>query len=374
MSKDKNILQVLVTSDKTNVLDKGEKMSALRPGQIGVFDHSTHLSIDGTEKSRDIYLAVGVDTNGDGTSDSFATSSGQKIKVSNINSYAFQPYKAGKPMVLELKDFVANCNTDYHLKIQFTNQAMYRLQGFVPFTVTYSVRTAPCDECSDDCPSGVYTDLAKSLIEAINKDNKGLVKAEAFNTTTDAVVTDIDAFVNTNKAVNTDGDPTTDILLGIRLTSIPLPKNKSFGINTRYHNPRFTVLEGSIQGGFEANGKLTVKSNPEVEEGNGYDIKQREYESGCWDNKIGSYRVYAVNGMPKQELDYLASETKKYGVISLDYIQRTSNHGDMQKSDLSTQIAIPNSDTKIRDDLFTILNNIVEPLGFGAMDATGGIK
>jgi len=109
-------------------------------------------------------------------------------------------------------------------------------------------------------------ELAKRLINAINSDNRGLVKAYAVNTATNLLITNIDDFIATNSAVNTDNDPTNDVCLKIRLHSIPLKVHQYCSINAKYYKLRLTKMIVSFTEGFELGLLKNFKQEMRVQE------------------------------------------------------------------------------------------------------------
>ena len=129
MARDNDVFQVLVTKGNKAVLGKGKKVEELLDGQIGVFDADTNLSIDGTSPIKKFFVAVGVDKDGDGVIDSLNQSAGELIQTKNIGAYSYRPHTPGKPMVVEVSNFKAKCDTEYAIKLDFRNQRIYRFSS-----------------------------------------------------------------------------------------------------------------------------------------------------------------------------------------------------------------------------------------------------
>ena len=364
MARDNDVFQVLVTKGNNAVLGKGKKVEELLDGQIGVFDADTNLSIDGTSPIKKFFVAVGVDKDGDGVIDSLNQSAGELIQTKNIGAYSYRPHTPGKPMIVEVTNFKAKCDTEYVIKLNFRNQRIYRLQGFNQFVHTYSIKSACCDGCETGCDSGDCNELVKLFVQAINTDQYGLVKAEAINPTTGTVVTDIDAFIAANATVNSDDDSTNDVCLKLRLTTVPLKIKQFCSINAHYFNPRETTITVSLIDGFSCNGKVTVTQDAVHEEGNGYDIKQREYKAGGWNGRPGPYRVSETTLLPSEGFLYFADQNVKYDRIALEYQNEATGGWLDYKNDLATEIAVPATDTVTRDSLLGVIDKIVNPLGF----------
>ena len=372
MSRNNDVFQVLVTKGNQAVLAAGNEVTDLLPGQAGVFSFESNLSIDGTVPTRNFYVAVGLDEDGDGVTDNIRKSAGSHIQTRNIAFYSYRPFEAGRPMILEFKDFKTKCGEQYGIAIEFRNQQIYRTQGYVQFKVNYVVEGICCDGCSTGCESGDDNLVAKKLVDAINSDPRGFVKAEMFNTTTDAVVTDYDAFVTANLTVNTDSDPNNDVKLGVRITSIPQKINKYMGIDTKYFHMRETFLVPSKLIDFECNGEFSVKQTAKVTQGLGYDIQYLEYLAGGWNGNPGPYRTYKVNGLAKP-ITYVAETNTQYGILALTYDQFSIGGWLEYLNNEATVIAIPQTDSVTRASLIGVIDKLAKLSNFDELadDAAG---
>ena len=372
MSRNNDVFQVLVTKGNQAVLAAGNEVTDLLPGQAGVFSFESNLSIDGTVPTRNFYVAVGLDEDGDGVTDNIRKSAGSHIQTRNIAFYSYRPFEAGRPMILEFKDFKTSCGEQYGIAIEFRNQQIYRTQGYVQFKVNYVVEGICCDGCSTGCESGDDNLVAKKLVDAINNDPRGFVKAEMFNTTTDAVVTDYDAFVTANLAVNTDSDLTNDVKLGVRLTSVPQKINKYMGIDTKYFHMRETFLVPSKLIGFECNGEFSVKQTAKVTQGLGYDIQYLEFLAGGWNGNPGPYRTYKVNGLAKP-ITYVAETNTQYGILALTYDQFSIGGWLEYLNNEASIIAIPQADSVTRASLLGVIDKLAKLSNFDGLtdDAAG---
>ena len=130
-----------------------------------------------------------------------------------------------------------------------------------------------------DCPSGTPADLTTKLLQAFNSDAAGMFKAEAIEEPGGSVIADLATYIA--DPLNADALDT----LGIRITTVPLAIQQFCSINTMYYNPRQTVVIPSLIEGFNCTGKITITQTALDEEGNGYDIKQKEYHAGGWNGR-----------------------------------------------------------------------------------------
>lgn len=379
MSRNNDVFQVLVTTGNLAPLAAGSTIDALAPGQIGVFDEETKLSIDGTSLVRNFFVAVGIDRDGDTITDDISKSAGQLIQRTNMRFYSFRPHTAAQPMVAELVNYKADCDTDYAFKLEFRNQEIYRRQGYAQFSKTYAIRTSCCDNCAD-CPSGDANEITLLLLTEMNNDVHGLVTATAIarqpvttathGTSVDyaigdvMTVADVEALIAFNAG---ETDATLHVFSDIRMTTVPVAVNKFCDINLKYYAPRQTVIIPSLVEGFGCNGSVSITQEAAMEEGSGYDIRQKEYHAGAWNGRPGPYRASTATGLAQGGIEYFAEDKIKYDQFSLTYDQFSVAGWLEHLNNLATIIAIPSSDVLTSDGLVVILDNLLTPLGFDAL-------
>lgn len=378
-----DVCQVLVVDNSKAALAAGGNLSQLTEGQIGVFDAQTHLAIDGTSPVREFYAAVGVSSDGSGVVDDIHKSSGQVIQTEHIREYTFRPHTPAVPMVMEVTDYDVKCNTDYTLKIEFRNQEILRRQGMNQFSRPYSVKTGCCTDCGTSCEPGNVNELTQKLVAAINFDVDDLVLAEPIATEAITIVdqgtsadyavgdvisdADLQVLVDFNEA---QADETTKVKTGLRLTSRPLKVQNFAAINVAYYHPRGTELIVSMVEGFDCTGTLTVVEEGAFEEGNGYDVQQREYMAGGWNGRPGPYRVHSNTGLAKNGIEYFADRKAKYDIAYLCYGHYSQSGWGDYMNDLGTEFVFDTTDggpTTGRDSFLTVIDRIVAARGFDAL-------
>lgn len=384
MSTNNDVFNVLVTTGDQAVAAQGTDLDALAVGQIGVFNRDTNLAIDGTEQIKDFFIAVGLDTDADTVKDDIAVSAGQMIQRRNIKEYTFRPHTPAKPMIFTLTDYSAECETEYGIKLEFRNQDVYIRQGYVQFVKSYIYTTGCCDNCDSGCPSGDANEVTIGICDAVNADPLGLVIAEAIARQPLTIVThgtsadyaagevmtkaDVEALIVFNAA-----NPGSEVYTDLQFTTVPLKVKNYCNINLGYKYPRYTVVvpskvNGFDQGvsGFECTGTFTVTQEAVAEEGNGYDIKQKEYNAGGWEGNPGPYRVSQATGT-SFDITYQADAAVKYDQFMLAYDQFSVSGWQEHLNNLATIIAIPATDTTTRDAFAAIIDNLVAPHGFDAL-------
>ncbi len=372
MSRNNDVFHLLVTKGNQAILAKDKKITELLPGQLGVFDFQSNVSLDATSKSRNFYLAVGVGSGS--TLVDVQKSAGSHIQGQNIVFYSFRPYTPGRPMKSLLKDYTANCETEYGIKVEFRNSEIYRTQGYNQFTKTYSIKTSCCDGCEPTCPSGDANEITKQLLINIANDPAGLIKAKAVarqplvaatHGTSGAIAkgaevsaADLNAIMAFNAAQT---DTSTYVYTDLEFETIPQAVSDFGSVNLKYFNLRETVILVSKIEGFKCNGSVATTQDAVFEEGSGYDVKQMEYFTKGWTE--GPYRLSTVNGVA-DDRTYVTDATAKYDIFALTYDQFSIGGWQEFLHNQATVIAVPTADTVTRNGLATILDAITVAKGF----------
>ena len=372
MSRNNDVFHLLVTKGNQAVLAKDKKVTELLPGQIGVFNYDTNLSFDATVAAapRNFYLAVGIDA-GNGTTGDIMKSAGSHVQGKNIAFYSFRPYTPGRPMKVLLKDYVANCETEYGIKLELRNQEIYRTQGYNQFTKTYTMKTSCCDECEPTCPSGDANEITKQLYININNDTSGLVKANikprAGATLPAGVTVDAQgnltlAQVDTIMAANAaQTDPANFVYTDLEIETVPQTIQDFSAVSLNYMYPRQTVAILTKVGDFKCSGTVATTQTAVFEEGAGIDVKQLEYQAKGWTES--PYRVSTVNGVADNRI-YITDASAKYDVFALTYDQFSLGGWLEYFHNQASIIAIPTADATTRNGLAAILDKVAVAQSF----------
>lgn len=372
MSRNNDVFHLLVTKGNQAVLAKDKKVTELLPGQIGVFNYDTNLSFDATVAAapRNFYLAVGIDA-GNGTTGDIMKSAGSHVQGKNIAFYSFRPYTPGRPMKVLLKDYVANCETEYGIKLELRNQEIYRTQGYNQFTKTYTMKTSCCDGCEPTCPSGDANEITKQLYININNDTSGLVKANIkpragavlpSGVTVDAQGNLTLAQVDTIMAANAaQTDPAKYIYTDLEIETVPQTIQDFSAVSLNYMYPRQTVAILTKVGDFKCSGTVATTQTAVFEEGAGIDVKQLEYQAKGWTES--PYRVSTVNGVADNRI-YITDASAKYDVFALTYDQFSLGGWLEYFHNQASIIAIPTADATTRNGLAAILDKVAVAQSF----------
>ena len=375
MSRNNDVFHLLVTKGNQAVLAKDKKVTELLPGQIGIFNYDTNLSFDATVTAapKNFYLAVGIDA-GNGTTGDIMKSAGSHVQGKNIAFYSFRPYTPGRPMKVLLKDYVANCETEYGVKLELRNQEIYRTQGYNQFTKTYMMKTSCCDGCEPTCPSGDANEITKQLFINISNDPSGLVKANIkpragavlpSGVTVDAQGNLTLAQVDTIMAANAaQTNPANFVYTDLEIETVPQTIQDFCSVSLNYMYPRQTVAILTKVGDFKCSGTVATTQTAVFEEGAGIDVKQLEYKTKGWTE--GPYRVSTVNGVADNRI-FITDANAKYDVFALTYDQFSLGGWLEYFHNQASVIAIPTADTVTRDGVAAILDKVAVAQGFEAL-------
>lgn len=376
-SRNNDVFQVLVTSGNQALLTAGQAVDSLAVGQLGCFDANTNLSV--TTAVKDFYFAVGLDKDGDTVMDDIRTSAGQYIQRSRIAALSYKPHTAGRPHVMKVQDYLAQCDTDYAVKVEFRNSRIYSGQGFNQFTKTFAVRTGCCDDCATGCDSSDANALTILLVNEINNDANSLLIAQitarqavttathgtSVNYADNAVMTQADAqALITYNALSTTTDAQ-KVYTDFVIISKPITKVESTIPTLRYHKFVQTILIVSIVDGFGCSGTTSEVQTAVNEEGQGNNIIEKEYRASAW-NGAGPYPVSPTTNSANY-IQLFASATGKYDQFQLEYMFKTEAGWQEYENALTTIFAIPEADTVTRNALATLLDSNTATLGFEAL-------
>jgi hypothetical protein len=334
MARDNDVYKLLVGNPADAYIAVGKTLDDLKSGSIAIFDADTNLSVSeaNAEGSKRIYFALAA---GEGEEKKIIKSA--DIQVENIVSASVVGYSPAQAHIVDITVPQTECDKEYSLKVEFKNQKIYRNQGYTQFEQSFHVKTPYCSDCID-CPQSDSNDLVLAFVKAINKNSKGFVVASAVDAT-GAVVTDIQAYIDTNKAVNTDKVTTNDKKLKLRLTSVPVPKTITGDINLAYFSSRETTLIISQGIGFNGQAKIETIQGVAYELGAGYDLRQREYNQRGWSGS--PYRTSEVTGLQYGSFDYKADPKANYNTFVVEHKNKATGGWLEYQNDIAVEIALP---------------------------------
>ena len=325
-------------------------------------------------------MAVGLGATG-GTLVDVAKSRGTKIQSRNVVYYTLKEYVAGQGMKVLLKNYTAQCETEYGIKLEMRNKEIYQTQGYNQFTTTYSMKTACCDGCTPTCPSGDANEITRQLLININNDPSGLVTAQAI-LRQNVVAANVPGYVGGNQskgAVVTDANlaalmafnaiqatAATHLYTDLQVSSVAQAERPFGDINMMYFQNRETVIIMSKAGfeGFACTGEVEVTQPIRYTQGAGYDIKQLEYFAKGWDES--PYRVSNLNGVADGKFYNTVIEAT-YDQFVLSYDQTQKNAWLEYQNPEATYLCVPTGDGTTKTALKAILNAQMVKQNFKAL-------
>ena len=346
-NRNNDVFKVLIPTVADTILTNSAKtVEDLGIGELGIFEAHTSKSINAANVGKnDFRIIVAEDTNGDSVVDKLEKQAGQYIQVKNLKSISLQGYRNPKPQIEILNPQVTTVGTtdgiydeEYGIKINFLNPKITRLGGKHEFSKYYNFTGGLVQKCAN-----AYSVHAKriavmqELVTLINDDPDGLVTAELvtidgfFGEEVYTAITIDD--ICTYLADNTDSN-----LLRIRLTTVPMAIKDFIGINVGYYKDRETTIQVFYKESFLTTSTITTLRPVQYEQGSGYDVFEREYQSEGWETS--SYRTNTVTGLPRDRKLYADTATK-YNLISLEYTFDSDAGWNTYNHNLATEIAVP---------------------------------
>jgi hypothetical protein len=368
-NRNNDVFRVLPVSNET-LKEAGAAVETLAPGQLGVFNADTQLTIDETANPmpKNIFFAVGIDRDGDGAAatDDFRFSAGQFIQKSGVLGFTTQDYNAGSPMTVSIGNYRAKADTEYGIRVEFRNSKISRIQGYNQFSKAYMVTTPCADDCVVGCDSLDANALTLQLVDVINADEAGLLKAEAIarqdllqaihgtlaSYPPGGVMTaaDVEALITFNETA-LDADK---VFTDIKLTSQPLKIGSYCQINLHYHKLLETTLIVSLIEGFNCSGAVTTNTYPVFAQGTGVNIQQKEYHASG-NSGSGPYKLSPVTGMAIGNIEYLSDKATNYDQVILENNFESDSGWKEYSNAVSTVFALPTGVGTVKAKLIAFL-------------------
>lgn len=163
---------------------------SLMPGQLGIFDSKTHKALDaGTVvNSPNIYIAVGIDTDGDGVSNEVRKVAGEVLNKSRMQNATAEPPRGACPEIWDYMFDCVDCGTDYGIKVQVDSTDLHTYTSpYQLFTYPVNVISEPCDTCEDNCDQADTNcnEIVCKMMDQINRTTKqadGTIKRNLITT------------------------------------------------------------------------------------------------------------------------------------------------------------------------------------------------
>ena len=302
----------------------------LAEGQFGIFPEGSETSIAATvdtfaELPANFYI---VSKLGGKVYYSFDT-----ITKATITNILAKTYQAQAVNIWKTTVNHCECVDGFQVKINLDEQYLIQRDGLTwahsDFVVGVTAEEIDC-QCAGGVLSGYDNNIiTKMAVEKINAMNSPFYEAEA-QTAANAPVADIDAFIATNKAVNTDGDPATDVLLQLVIKGKVQAAGNYRDLEVNYVYPRGVRLQPviSVNGGTK-NFAFTESQALQYEIGSGYDLRAEEFDIMSLSGKLNYYPQLS-DGIASADLVYQIENGKNYDTVSFEFAtgKVEKNNGD----------------------------------------------
>jgi hypothetical protein len=107
MAKNNDVFSIIpVPEAAADVVGAGLEVKDLTAGQLGVFDYDTGLSFvaGGAGAVKNFFVALALDTTGDGSVDEIVTSAGTHIQKKNVADTNLKCYAPGVEQVIKVHE------------------------------------------------------------------------------------------------------------------------------------------------------------------------------------------------------------------------------------------------------------------------------
>lgn len=332
-------------------------VTALLPGQLGIFSEKTGQAV--TAFDEPVFLAVGLDENGDGDTDNIRKSAGRNIQPGNVVYATRQDYVAPVDKVIDITDVKALCGDSFGIKVEARNEQIYAVQGTIQYRESFVAKADNCDACADDaCSEANVAKLVQDIVLQSKLGGDPFFKVEALSTGEEVAVLsdeDLQTIVDTTEALE---DKSTQEKVAIRVTAIASKVQNFANVNLDYMTARQTDVFVTIVG--DATAKVEVTTELQYEQNSGYDVRELEFQTiGFRTGNTGAYRIGAITQLPL-EVDYESDLKKKYTIFTLAYDHKSRTGSWLQyDKPLATYIVVENTATTVATAVATQLGKFV---------------
>lgn len=340
-------------------IEAGKTIGDLKPGQAGVFDATTNLSIDAEKGASKFILVVAHGVGTTVTGHSVSVNPGEGIEPRLVKYLDTATYKPSKKMKVQLTDVVAQAGTTYSIKVRIENAQTLSRQGLVPFTHTFTVTTPEADMCAEiSCPSFDENKLLAMFYKTITSNDFDFIKVRAFDDAKKELA-DIDAI---DKYVEAQvqaaiADPATKKKMYLEFEALDIVVPDFGAVPTRYFNNKeskiYVSLDSDLGSGY---GKVKVAQNVQFEQGSYLQVKYREYLASSNNGQPGPYKVSELLGLAFDGFAPQAKSDKTYTVVNMLFHNISQGGWLTYENDMRLELACEDADTA--KEFTDILENV----------------
>lgn len=201
---------------------------SLMPGQLGIFDAKTHKALNaGTvAAAKDIYIAIGIDTDGDGVSNEVRKVAGDLWNKNRMQNATAEPPRGACPEIWDYMFDCVDCGTDYGLKVQVDSTDLHTYTSpYQLFTYPVNVISEPCDTCGDNCDQADTNcnEIVCKMMDQINRTTlqaDGTVKRNLITTEFPFDVERLYTYISTVTIPCVDGNCGKELVAAITSVSV----------------------------------------------------------------------------------------------------------------------------------------------------------
>ena len=319
----------------------GTEVTALLPGQLGIFSENTGKAI--LDPTENFFIAVGLDKNGDGATDNIRKSAGRNIQPGNILYATKQDYVAPVNQVVTIKDIKVKCGDSFGIKIEARNEQIYNVQGTVQYSQSFVAKAANCDSCAGNvCEEANIAKLVQDIVLQAKLGKDQFYKVEAIDVSGN-VLNEVQVAAQV-AATDALANKSAQTRIGIRVLAITGKVQQFANVNLDYVAARQTQVLVSTVGALTNKAVVKEVTALVYEQGTGYDVRELEFQTiGFREGNTGAYRIGAITGLPN-EVAYESDLKKKYTVFTLAYDHKHRNGSWLQYDNaLVTYFALENT-------------------------------
>lgn len=336
----------------------GTEVTALLPGQLGIFSENTGKAI--LKPTENFFIAVGLDNDGDGVTDDVRKSAGRNIQPGNILYATKQDYVAPVNQVVTITDIDVKCGNSFGIKIEARNEQIYNVQGTVQYRESFVAKADNCDSCADNvCEEANIAKLVQDIVLQAKLGKDQFYKVEAIDVS--GTVLDEAQVAAQVAATDALADKSKQTKIGIRVLAIAGKVQQFANVNLDYVAARQTQVLVSTVGALTNKAVVKEVTALVYEQGTGYDVRELEFQTiGFREGNTGAYRIGAITGLPN-EVAYESDLKKKYTVFTLAYDHKHRNGSWLQYDNaLATYFALENTNTAGITTVNALLSKLVE--------------
>lgn len=336
----------------------GTEVTALLPGQLGIFSENTGKAI--LNPTENFFIAVGLDNDGDGVTDDVRKSAGRNIQPGNILYATKQDYVAPVNQVVTITDIDVKCGNSFGIKIEARNEQIYNVQGTVQYRESFVAKADNCDSCADNvCEEANIAKLVQDIVLQAKLGKDQFYKVEAIDVS-GTVLNEVQVAAQV-AATDALADKSKQTKIGIRVLAIAGKVQQFANVNLDYVAARQTQVLVSTVGALTNKAVVKEVTALVYEQGTGYDVRELEFQTiGFREGNTGAYRIGAITGLPN-EVAYESDLKKKYTVFTLAYDHKHRNGSWLQYDNaLATYFALENTNTEGIATINTLLSKLVE--------------